>query len=173
MQCSSCNHDNGETRSFCAECGKPLPVNCPACGVRNSPSVKFCGSCGAALSASAASIPATASQPSRNLPRPESFVDGRYKVVRLLGEGSSKTVYLAHDNKIDRDVAFALIKTEGLDASGRERLSGEARAMGKLGDNPYIVSIHDVGEERGQPYIVSQFMAGGSVDDLLRRSENH
>ena len=173
MQCSSCNHDNGETRSFCAECGKPLPVNCPACGVRNSPSVKFCGSCGAALSASAASIPATASQPSRNLPRPESFVDGRYKVVRLIGEGSSKTVYLAHDNKIDRDVAFALIKTEGLDASGRERLSGEARAMGKLGDNPYIVSIHDVGEERGQPYIVSQFMAGGSVDDLLRRSENH
>ena len=45
--------------------------------------------------------------------------------------------------------------------------------MGKLGDNPYIVSIYDVGEERGQPYIVSQYMAGGSVDDLLRRAANH
>jgi len=94
-------------------------------------------------------------------------------MVRVLGEGSSKTVVLAHDNKIDRDVAFALIKTEGLDASGRERVSREARAMGKLGDNPYVVSIYDVGEESGQPYIVSQYMAGGSVDDLLRRSPNH
>jgi len=94
-------------------------------------------------------------------------------VIRLIGEGSSKTVFLAHDDKIDRDVAFALIKTKGLDASGRERISREARAMGKLGDNPYIVSIYDVGEEHGQPYIVSQFMAGGSVDDLIRRSENH
>ncbi|HLX37326.1 MAG TPA: protein kinase, partial [Candidatus Binataceae bacterium] len=104
---------------------------------------------------------------------PDSFVDGRYEVVRVIGEGSSKTVYLAHDRKIDRDVAFALIKTSGIDASGRERISREARAMGKLGDNPYIVAIYDVGEEQGQPYIVSQFMAGGSVDDLLRRSENH
>jgi len=94
-------------------------------------------------------------------------------MVRVLGEGSSKTVVLAHDNKIDRDVAFALIKTAGLDASGRERVSREARAMGKLGDNPYVVSIYDVGEEHGQPYIVSQYMAGGSVDDLLRRSQNH
>jgi serine/threonine protein kinase len=179
MQCSSCNHDNEAGRNFCAECGKPLPVACPACGVRNQPSVKFCGACGGALATSTASIPAPSSQPSSgnfargNFARADSFVDGRYKVVRRLGEGSSKTVFLAHDNKIDRDVAFALIKTEGLDASGRERISREARSMGKLGDNPFVVSIYDVGEARGQPYIVSQFMAGGSVDDLLRRSEHH
>ena len=184
MQCSSCNHDNDAGRNFCAECGKPLPVECPLCGVRNQPSVKFCGSCGAALGTGGASLGAAASQTaSRSLSQqdfapqnsapPDSFVDGRYKMVRVLGEGSSKTVVLAHDNKIDRDVAFALIKTAGLDASGRERVSREARAMGKLGDNPYVVSIYDVGEERGQPYIVSQYMAGGSVDDLLRRSPNH
>jgi class 3 adenylate cyclase len=174
MQCSSCNHDNEPGRNFCAECGKPLPLNCPACGARNSPNVKFCGACGAALSTLGSTLPGAAAQATLlNAARPESFVGGRYKVVRLLGEGSSKTVFLAHDNKIDRDVAFALIKTLGLDAAGRERISREARAMGQLGDNPYIVSIYDVGEERGQPYIVSQFMAGGSVDDLLRRSENH
>jgi serine/threonine protein kinase len=174
MQCSSCNHDNEAGRNFCAECGKPLPTDCPACGVRNQPSVKFCGACGAALSPSGSSITATSTQKSSaNLAPADSFVNGRYKVIRRLGEGSSKTVFLAHDNKIDRDVAFALIKTEGLDASGRERISREARSMGKLGDNPYVVSIYDVGEERGQPYIVSQFMAGGSIDDLIRRSENH
>ena len=173
MQCASCNHDNDEGRSFCAECGKPLPVNCPACGLRNNPGVKFCGSCGGALGAGRSTIGPGAQRASQILAQPESFVDGRYKVVRIIGEGSSKTVYLAHDNKIDRDIAFALIKTAGLDASGRERISREARAMGRLGDNPYIVAIYDVGEERSQPYIVSQYMAGGSVDDLLRRSENH
>jgi len=142
--------------------------------VRNQAGVKFCGSCGAALSTFGWSVPAASAQKtSPNLARPDSFVSGRYRVMRLLGEGSSKTVFLAHDDKIDRDVAFALIKTSGLDASGRERISREARAMGQLGDNPYIVSIYDVGEERGQPYIVSQYMAGGSVDDLLRRSANH
>jgi serine/threonine protein kinase len=173
MQCASCNHDNEEGRSFCAECGKPLPLDCPSCGLRNNPGVKFCGSCGGALGSGRSAIGPGPQRASQILTQPESFVDGRYKVVRIIGEGSSKTVYLAHDNKIDRDIAFALIKTAGLDASGRERISREARAMGRLGDNPYIVAIYDVGEERGQPYIVSQYMAGGSVDDLLRRSENH
>ena len=40
----------------------------------------------------------------------------------------------------------------------------EAQAMGKLGDHPNIVTIHDVGDDAGQPYIVSQYMSGGAVD---------
>ena len=49
---------------------------------------------------------------------PDSFAGGRYQVERFLGEGGKKRVYLAHDELLDRDVAFALIKTEGLDAVG-------------------------------------------------------
>jgi serine/threonine protein kinase len=45
--------------------------------------------------------------------------------------------------------------------------------MGKLGDHPHIVTVHDIGEEDGQHYIVSQYMAGGSVDDLLHAAEQH
>ena len=69
---------------------------------------------------------------------PEAFVSGRYTVKRLLGEGGKKRVYLAHDTLLDRDVAFALIKTEGLDGEGRERIAREAQAMGKLGTHPHI-----------------------------------
>ncbi len=104
---------------------------------------------------------------------PTAFAGGRYQVKRFLGEGGKKRVYLAHDTLLDRDVAVALIKTEGLNEEGRERIAREAQAMGKLGDHPHIVTVHDIGDEGGQPYIVSQFMGGGAVEDLLQRAEGH
>jgi len=45
---------------------------------------------------------------------PTSFANGRYQVKRFLGEGGKKKVYLTQDTTLDREVAFALIKTEGL-----------------------------------------------------------
>src|SRR3972149_2454140 len=52
--------------------------------------------------------------------QPTSFANGRYTVKRFLGEGGKKKVYLAHDTLLDRDVAFALIKTEALEDAARE-----------------------------------------------------
>jgi hypothetical protein len=110
---------------------------------------------------------------------PDSFVDGRYQVTAFLGEGGRKQVYLAHDTRLNRDVAFAVIKTEGLDANGRQRIQREAEAMGRLSGHPHIVTIYDVGETAvlgetgGQPYIVSEYMAGGDVEALIGEAENH
>ena len=95
------------------------------------------------------------------------FAAGRYQIRRLLGEGGRKRVYLAYDTRLDREVALALIKTEGLDATGLARVRREAQAMGRVGDHPHIVTVYDVGDENGQPYIVTQYMAGGAVTDLL------
>src|SRR5262249_61571250 len=88
------------------------------------------------------------------------LANGRYVLRHLLGEGSKKRVYLAHDTRLERDVALALIKTEGLEEAGRARIRHEAQSMARLGDHPHIVTVHDIGEENGQPYIVSQLMAG-------------
>ncbi len=104
---------------------------------------------------------------------PASFVSGRYVVKSFLGEGGRKKVYLAHDERLDRDVAFAVIKGEGLDFGGLERVRREAQAMARLGDHANVVTIYDVGDEEGQPYIVSQYMSGGSLDDLIREAEGH
>ncbi len=57
---------------------------------------------------------------------------GRYRMHSLIGEGQSKRVYRVHDESLDRDVAFARIKTEGLGEAGRERVRREARSLGLL-----------------------------------------
>ncbi|HTE85896.1 MAG TPA: serine/threonine-protein kinase, partial [Dehalococcoidia bacterium] len=104
---------------------------------------------------------------------PVSFASGRYTITRFLGEGGKKRVYLAHDSTLDRDVAFALIKVEGLDDTARERIAREAQAMGKLGTHPHIVTVFDLGDEAGQPYMVTELMGGGDVEGAIEHAPEH
>jgi tetratricopeptide (TPR) repeat protein len=116
---------------------------------------------------------------------PTSFANGRYTVKKFLGEGGKKRVYLAHDTTLDRDVAFALIKMEGLDQTARERIAREAQAMGRLGAHPHIVTVFDLGEEPSrlqgqreyelirQPYMVTELMGGGDVEGLIEQAPDH
>src|SRR3954454_25355843 len=164
MICPSCGHDNPDDANFCGQCGSRLPTEhpCPTCGRGNPPGLRFCRGCGGALEPSADS--------DGDGTPPKRLGDGRYVVERFLGEGGRKRVYLAHDTALDRDVALAMVKTAGLDQSGRLRVRSEAQAMARLGDHPHVVTVHDIGEERGEPYIVSQYMAGGAVEDLLEQA---
>ena len=104
---------------------------------------------------------------------PASFASGRYQVKEFLGEGARKRVYRAHDTVLDRGVALAVIRTEGLDVSSRVRVTREAQAMARLGDHPHVLSIHDLGEEDGQPYMVLPLMPGGDVARLLDNADGH
>ncbi len=171
MVCNSCGRENPEGSSFCGNCGAILSVKCNRCGAASRAGQRFCGSCGESLqeiSKSATVIAPAVEEYVRRLP--EMIGGKRYTVLKLLGEGGSKVVYLAHDNRLDRDVAIAMRRIEGLDHAGQTRVMNEARAMGRLGDHPHIVTVHDIGDEGGQPYIVSQYMVGGTLDDLLRHS---
>jgi len=95
---------------------------------------------------------------------PTSFANRRYEVKRFLGEGGKKKVYLAQDTLLDWEVAFALIKTEGLDEASRTRITREAQAMGRLGSHPHIVTVFDLGEHQPtasgptHPYMVTELM---------------
>ncbi len=114
-----------------------------------------------------------ASNPLVQADQPTSFARGRYEVKRFLGEGGNKKVYLARDALLDREVAFALIKTEGLDEVSRTRITREAQAMGRLGSHPYIVTVFDLGEHEGQPYMVTEFMGGGDVEGVIEDATDH
>jgi predicted ATPase/class 3 adenylate cyclase len=94
-------------------------------------------------------------------------------MLRFLGEGAKKRVYLAHDHRLNRDVAVAVIKTEGLAAEGIARVRREAESAGKLADHPNIVTVFDVVEEQDQVYLVTQYMAGGDVEWRLSEADNH
>jgi class 3 adenylate cyclase len=138
-----------------------VATNCPACGHKNREAARFCDACGSGLSAPA---------PSPTAER-LTFAEGRYEAIRFLGEGARKRVFLAKDCKLDREVAVAVVKTEGLDEIGLQRVRREAKAMARLGDHPNIVTVHDISDDENRPLIVSQYMAGGSLAELLDRTE--
>jgi tetratricopeptide (TPR) repeat protein len=102
---------------------------------------------------------------------PASFAGGRYQTVRALGEGGQKTAYLGRDVALARDVVICILKTKDLDESGVERLRREARTMAQVGAHPNIVTVFDIGDENGQPYVVTEFVEGGSVLDLLQEGQ--
>jgi tetratricopeptide (TPR) repeat protein len=165
MRCAACGHENRSDAAFCADCGARLVSGavCPRCGRGVRPGQRFCDGCGEGLLAAGeeAAVRTTIAD------APVSFVSGRYRVVRLLGQGSHKRVYLAHDTLLDRQVAFVLIRAEALDPGIVERVRREAQAMGRLPVHPNVVTVHDAGEERGFPYIVEEYVDGGTVADLL------
>lgn len=119
MRCSSCGHENRDGAKFCGECSAPLGDRsaCPACGTANPGGQKFCDSCGNTISQPGAALTPT---PIPAAELPASFASERYQVQRFLGEGGKKRVFHAHDTRLHRDVAIALIKTEGLDTLGRQ-----------------------------------------------------
>ena len=189
MQCGSCGQNNRDGAKFCDSCGGPLSSGCSSCGTELREGAKFCDSCGTPVGGQAPA-PTSSNDSSVNQPTtsdseissleteltsivpparvlPDTFDNGRYQVQKFLGEGGKKMVYLAHDETLDRDVAFALIKTEGLDTIGLTRISREAQAMGRLGSHPHIVTVFDLGQHEGQPYMVTELMGGGDVEGVI------
>jgi serine/threonine protein kinase/tetratricopeptide (TPR) repeat protein/ribosomal protein L40E len=167
MKCRKCQAELPDNAKFCGVCGQSLNAErvCVQCGHVNPQDFQFCLQCGHSL--------AEPMPPRPPSPEPTCFANGRYEVKTFLGEGGKKKVYLVHDTLLDRDVAFALIKTEKLDDATRSRVNREARAMGRLGDHPNIVTIHDIGEHEGQPYIVIPVMPGGDVESLIEQAPEH
>ena len=90
-------------------------------------------------------------------------VAGRYRVRARLGRGASKEVYLAYDERLDREVALAIVVGVGSSEVARARVTREAQVTGRLGDHPNVITVYDIGEHDGVPYLVLRAMGGGSL----------
>jgi hypothetical protein len=96
---------------------------------------------------------------------------GRYRIVAELGRGAMGAVYRAVDPLIEREVAIKTL-LDDLPAEilqeVRERFLREARSAGRL-NHPSIVTIFDVGEDRGVAYIAMELLEGRSLQQIMRK----
>ncbi len=98
------------------------------------------------------------------------MVIGRYEIVQKLGEGGMGVVFLAKDPTLGRSVAIKIIskRSSGESEWLRSRFLQEAKLVALL-NHPAIVSIFDLGEHEGQPYIVMEYVAGLSLYHFIRQ----
>src|ERR1019366_8208876 len=88
---------------------------------------------------------------------------GRYRLVTALGTGASAHVYLADDVSLHRRVAIKVLHPAlAGDVAFLKRFRAEARAVAAL-NHPNILQVYDWGEEDGEPYLVLEYLAGGSL----------
>ena len=98
---------------------------------------------------------------------------GKYVVERVLGRGAMGTVYLARDPGLDRAVAVKTLTIgPGDGAEMRIRFLREAQAAGRL-RHPNIVTVYDVGEDAGQPYLAMEYVEGHDLADILQQPDPH
>jgi len=94
---------------------------------------------------------------------------GRYRIHEQIGEGAMADVYRAHDPHIDRPLAVKVLKAEFREhAEYAARFLREARAAGALSHRG-IVTVYDVGEVDGFPFIVMELLDGEPLSDTLKR----
>jgi serine/threonine-protein kinase len=94
-----------------------------------------------------------------------------YKIIRKIGAGGMGEVYLAEDTELNRNVALKFLPPHLCqDEDCRARFKREAQAAAVL-EHPNIVTIHEVSEHQGRPYIVMQYIEGRSLRDILKDQE--
>jgi serine/threonine protein kinase len=91
----------------------------------------------------------------------------RFQLLRELGRGAQATVWLAHDPRLDREVAVKLLSADA-DACTRKEWLNEARAVSRL-KHPNIVPVFEADEHDGQPYLVFEFVAGPTLQAEWRK----
>lgn len=93
----------------------------------------------------------------------------RYRDPERIGHGGMGDIYSATDSVLGRVVAIKVLADRyAQDESVRERFTREALSAARLSGQPNTVTIFDVGEHNGHPYIVMEYLGGGSLDDILR-----
>jgi len=92
---------------------------------------------------------------------------GPYEVVAPLGAGGMGEVYRARDPRLRREVAIKVLPASfASDADALRRFEHEARAIGAL-SHPNLLSVHDVGQQDGAPYLVAELLEGTTLRERL------
>ncbi len=92
---------------------------------------------------------------------------GRYEIRGVLGEGSFGVVYLAHDARLDREVALKFLRPQAFtEPQAKERFLREARSLAAV-VHPNVVVVYDLGEVDGSPYLSLERIEGTTLREAL------
>lgn len=101
------------------------------------------------------------------------LVAGRYRLERILGTGGMASVWSAHDERLGRPVAVKLLSDSlAHDESYLHRFRREARLAARL-SHPNLVTVFDFGDEDERPYLVMEYVEGGTLADRLAGGTAH
>jgi eukaryotic-like serine/threonine-protein kinase len=93
----------------------------------------------------------------------------RYEDARLVGQGGMGEIYRARDRELGRDVAVKVLgRRFAGDESLRRRFKREALTAARLSGTAHVVTIFDVGDWRDRPFIVMEYLPGGSLAERAR-----
>ena len=93
-----------------------------------------------------------------------------YRIVEPIGAGGMGAVYKAYDNKLQRVVALKLLPSEYVSQDDRRRrFFQEARAASAL-NHPHILTIYEVGEDDGRPYIAMEYVEGDTIRQKITKN---
>src|SRR6266849_4561701 len=157
-------------------------MTCPNCGTVNRPGDHFCEECGAQLVASGTAVPGGADisdssviNPAAGLTPGVSLQNGRYVVVKALGEGGMGSVLLAKDTRLASKLT--VVKVLNADSSDAEKLHEDVRNFQREAEtlahlrHPLIPAVTDHFEEGSRYYMVMEYVEGENLDHLLERTQ--
>jgi serine/threonine protein kinase/tetratricopeptide (TPR) repeat protein len=93
---------------------------------------------------------------------------GHYTVVRKLGQGGMGVVYVARDERLERDVALKTMASVSSDETARKRFWREARSAASV-NHPNVCQIYEIGEDAGRLFIAMELLEGEDLGSRLSR----
>jgi serine/threonine protein kinase len=93
---------------------------------------------------------------------------GPYEILSLIGRGGMGEVYRARDTRLDRTVAIKIVSEQLSNSTVCQRFEREARAISSL-NHPNICTLHDIGRENGNQYLVLEYVEGETLAARMRK----
>ncbi len=94
---------------------------------------------------------------------------GRFELRKILGQGAQSTVWLAFDPRMEREVAIKVMRPgSGSDPQALMQWLDEARSVGRV-KHPNIIQVYEADIQEHQPYLVFEYIAGSTLDQVLKK----